>query len=168
MSRRKLKSYLEGLSKKELETQLLELHDRLKEVRDFYKFVFNPQEDLMLEDAKLKISKEYFPTGKRKRAKKRRSVAQNHIKEFIKLGVDAQLILDLMLFNVEIALTYNQENPIKQEAFYKSMLTSYREAFFYAKKNGLIEAHLMRFEKIIDAVYAQEWYNKSAFEAVMD
>ncbi len=168
MSRRKLKAYLEELSKQELESQILELHDRLKEVKDFYKFVFNPQEDLMIEDAKLRISKEYFPVGKRKRPKKRRSVAQNKIKEFLKLGVDPQLILDVMLFNIEIALTYNEEYPIKQEAFYKSMLKSYREAFFYAKKNGLLKAHLIRFEKIIDAVYEQNWFNKSAFEAIME
>lgn len=168
MSRRKLKAYLEDLSKEELQSQILELHDRLKEVKDFYKFVFNPQEDLLIEDAKLRISKEYFPVGKRKRPKKRRSVAQNKIKEFVKLGVDPALILDVMLYNLEIATTFNGEQTIKQEAFYKSMLKSFKEAFSYAKKNGLLKAHLIRFEKIIDAVYDQDWFNKSAFETVMD
>lgn len=99
MSKRKLKQYLESLSKKELEEQVLELHDRLKEVKTFYSFVFNPKEEKMLDEAKFKVYKEYFPPGKRK-PKKRRSVAQKIIKEFVKLGVRSELIADFMLYNI--------------------------------------------------------------------
>lgn len=163
MSKRKLKQYLESLSKKELEEQVLELHDRLKEVKTFYSFVFNPNEDKMMDEAKFKVSKEYFPPGKRK-PKKRRSIAQKLIKEFIKLGVRPELIADFMLYNIEVALTYNAENEIKQEAFYQSMLKSFKEATEFIHNNALNLEFSMRMDKIIDNTFDQNWINKIAFE----
>ena len=164
MSKRKLKAYLETLSKSELESQILELHDRLKEVKTFYAFVFNPKEDKMLDEVKFKISKEYFPIGKRK-AKKRRSVAQKAIKEFIKLGVQTEIIADLMLYNIEIAQAYNRESTINQEAFYQSMLKSFQEAVLFLSDNALYSDFKNRIDKIVDETYAQEWINRSAFES---
>lgn len=167
MSKRALKGYLSELSKEELEEQLLELYDRLKEVKDFYTFVFNPQEDKRLEQAKFKISKEYFPQTKRK-PKKRRSVAQNLIKEFVKLGLGADKIADLMLYNIEIAQAYNAEKEIIQESFYKSMLKSFSEAVHYIDTNG-IESHFAnRIDSIVNRAVEQDWVNKYAFEMVLD
>lgn len=167
MSKRKLKIYLQELSKKELQEQILELHDRLKEVKKFYAFVFNPKEGKMLDEAKFKISKEYFPVGKRK-PKKRRSVAQNNIKEFIKLGVEPTLIADLMVYNIEVSTAFTAKKYINQDAFYKSMLKSFEEAVKFIDANGLAMAYNPRLEKLIDAVFLQNWVNKSAFEDVMD
>lgn len=167
MSKRKLKIYLADLSKKELQEQILELHDRLKEVKKFYAFVFNPKEGKMLDEAKFKISKEYFPAPRRK-PKRRRSVAQKHIKEFIKLGVEPALIADLMVYNLEISSAYTAKKLINQDAFYKSMLKSFEEALKYVDTNSLANDFNPRFEKFIDAVFLQSWINKSAFEDVMD
>lgn len=166
MSKRALKQYLNELSKAELEEQIFELYGRLKEVKEFYDFVFNPNEEKKMEEAKFKIAKEYFPIGKRK-AKKRRSVAQNQIKEFIKLGVNPQLIGDLMLYNIEIAQTYNNENPITSDAFYKSMLKSFKEAVDYIDKNGLESAFNQRLDRLVDEVDRQNWINKIAFEKIL-
>lgn len=163
MSKRKLKQYLEPLSKKELEEQILELHDRLKEVKTFYSFVFNPKEEKMLDEAKFKVSKEYFPIGKRK-PKKRRSVAQKQIKEFIKLGVRPELIADFMLYNIEVAQSYNAGTEIKQDAFFQSMLKSFIEANEFIHSNALTSDFLERMNKIIERAYSQDWINKSAFE----
>ena len=163
MSKRKLKQYLESLSKKELEEQVLELHDRLKEVKTFYSFVFNPNEGKMLDEAKFRVSKEYFPIGKRK-PKKRRSVAQKIIKEFIKLGVRPELIAEFMLYNIEIAQSYNAEIEIKQEAFFQSILKSFIEANEYIHNNALSSDFGERLAKIIDNTFDQNWINKIAFE----
>ena len=87
--------YLSELKKTELEEQLIDLYHRFPVVKEYYDFVFNPKEDKLLQEAKIKISNEYFPL-KRKRAKARRSVAQKYIKHFVKLGVDPHLTTDLM------------------------------------------------------------------------
>ncbi|MGB1102261.1 MAG: DUF6155 family protein [Crocinitomicaceae bacterium] len=166
MSKKALRKYLEELPKKGLEDQVLELYDRLKEVRDFYNFVFNPREDKVLDEAKFKISKEYFPQGKR-RAKKRRSTAQNLIKEFIKLGVAPEKTADLMLFNIEVAQTYTQDVLIKQEAFYKSMLKSFKEAVRYVDKHGLQTSHDHRITRVVEVAIEQKWINAYAFDDIV-
>lgn len=167
MSKRALKSYLSDLSKSELEEQIVELYDRLKEVKSFYDFVFNPKEDKMLDTAKFAISKEYFPVSSR-RPKKRRSVAQNQIKNFIKLGVDPALTSDLMLYNLEIALAFTAENEMNQSSFYKSMLKSFSEALEFIDAAGLESLFNQRLNQILEKVIQQNWENKFAFERLMD
>lgn len=167
MSKRALKKYLSDLSKAELEDQITELYDRLKEVKVFYDFVFNPKEDKLMDEAKFKISKEYFPPGKRK-AKKRRSVAQNHIKNFLKLGVEGSLIIDLMLYNIEIAQTYTAEKEIPQPSFYKSMLKSFKEAILFIDEQGMYTQFEKRINAIVSTAIDQAWGNKFEFVDVID
>jgi hypothetical protein len=162
MSKKALKKYLKELSKEQLEEQVLELYSRLKEVKEFYNFVFNPNEDKRIEECKFKIQKEYFPLSRRK-PKKRRSVAQKCIKSFLKLGMESSFIADLMLFNIETAVRYCAENPIRQEAFYISIQRSFTEAQKYISESGLMPDFHERLEKITNEVWEQDWFNKEAF-----
>lgn len=86
MSKRDLKKYLNQLDNEQLQEQIIELYDKFIPVKTYYDFVFNPKEDKLLEESKIKIANEYFPT-RSKKAKARRSVAQKYIKHFISLGV---------------------------------------------------------------------------------
>ncbi|MCD6178411.1 MAG: hypothetical protein J7K39_00755 [Bacteroidales bacterium] len=162
MSKKALKKYVKELSKEQLEDQILELYTRLKEVKDFYNFVFNPDENKRVEECKFKIQKEYFPLTRRK-PKKRRSVAQKCIKSFIKLGMEPLFIADIMLFNIETAVRYCGEHPIRQEAFYISIHRSYTEAQNYISERGLIPDFYKRLENISTNIYEQDWFNKEAF-----
>lgn len=163
MSKRELSKYLHTLSKKELESQVQELYDRLKEVREFYNFVFNPKEEKMVEEAKFKIAKEYFPPSGRK-PKRRRSVAQKFIRNFIKLGVDPNLIADIMLYNIEISQAANADKMINQDSFYKSILNSFDEALHYFREHNFNPKFADRVEKIVENARLQNWMNANAFE----
>ena len=114
-----LKKYLNELNKEQLEIQIIELYDKFSNVKVYYDFVFNPNEEKLVREAKFKISNEYFPI-KGKKSKMRRSVAQKLIKHFISIGVDVFIIADLMLYNIEIAQTFSAEKTIKQELFFKT------------------------------------------------
>lgn len=162
MSKRDLKVYLKELKKKQLEEQILDLYDRFNEVKTFYNFVFKPKEDKLLEDAKFKISKEYFPINSRK-PKTRRSVAQNIIKHFIQLGVDAYIIADVMLFNIEVAQRYSAQKEIKQESFYKSMLKSFEQAVDFIDENKLRDEFNDRILNISTTAKEQDWINFEEF-----
>ncbi|MBI3135348.1 MAG: hypothetical protein HYZ14_11795 [Bacteroidetes bacterium] len=162
MSKRELSKYLSSLSKKELEVQVSELYDRLKEVRQFYNFVFNPKEEKMVEEAKFKISKEYFPPSGRK-PKRRRSVAQRFLRDFVKLGVEPALVADVMLYNIEVAQAANAEKTINQDSFYKSMLNSFDEALQYTNQHNLHTKLKIRLQQIIDRAEDQRWVNAQAF-----
>ena len=155
------------MDKGPLEEQIIDLYERIPQVKKYYDFVFNPKDDKLVEEAKLKISNEYFPT-RRKRARKRRSVAQHYIKQFKTLGVDPKLVSDVMLYNIEIAQTYTASYPIKQESFYKSMYNSFQEALQFITYHHLFEELSSRIEKIVEEVETQEWMNANYFDELVD
>ena len=104
MSKRDLKKYVSELNKEQLEEQIIDLYEKFQPVKVYYNFVFNPKEESLLQDSKLKISNEYFPIkklGRRSKPKMRRSVAQKLIKHFVVLGVDPFVIADVMLYNID-------------------------------------------------------------------
>lgn len=162
MSKKALRKYIKELSKEQLEEQVMELYGRLKEVKEFYDFVFNPNEIKRIEECKFKIQNEYFPVSGRK-PKKRRSVAQKYIKTFIKLGMDPVYIADVMLFHMETAIRYSIEFPVKQEAFFVSIQRSFTEAQKFFLAHGISNDLQERLDEISKEVYEQNWFNKEAF-----
>ncbi len=162
VSKRDLKKYLKSLKKKQLEEQILDLYTRFKPVKTYYNFVFKPDEEKLLEDAKFKISKEYFPINTRK-PKMRRSVAQKLIKHFVQLGVDPYVITELMCTNIELAQKFTANKPVKQDAFYKSILNSYVELVRYANENGTSNNFMPRITRIHKTSEDQHWINSEGF-----
>lgn len=171
MSKRDLKKYLSELNKEQLEEQIIELYDKFSPVKVYYDFVFNPKEETLLQECKLKISNEYFPqktSAKRKKPKMRRSVAQKYIKHFILLGVDPFVIADVMLYNIEIAQTFSSEHIIKQELFFKSMLNSFEQAVIFMIANGILTDFKKRIIAIHNEAFLQKWKNEPEFNAIIE
>ncbi|RRQ48325.1 hypothetical protein DZC72_11440 [Maribacter algicola] len=166
MSKRALKTYLSGLKKKELEEQIMELYDKFPSVKTYYDFAFNPKEDKLIQEAKTKISNEYFPV-KRKRPKARRSVAQKYIKHFIKLGVDSAMVADLMCYNLEIAQTFSMERNVP-DAFYKSMLNSFSEMTTFISQHGILEEFKERIITIYNHTQSKNWLYGEEFSKALD
>lgn len=166
MSKRALKTYLSKLPKKALEGQLLELYEKFPVVKTYYDFAFNPKEDKLVQEAKAKISNEYFPL-KRKRPKARRSVAQKYLKHFIKLGVDPHLIADVMCYNLEIAQTFSLERNVP-DSFYKSMLNSFNEVIQFVSVHGLLAEYKERILKIYTETQKQAWLFEDDFSKALD
>lgn len=173
MSKRDLKKYLGELNKEQLEEQIIELYEKFSPVKVYYDFAFNPKEDKLLQECKVKISHEYFPIKKpnskwRPKAKMRRSVAQKYIKHFISLGVDPFVIADVMLFNIEIAQTFSSQNFIKQELFYKSMLNSFEQVVNFTISNGILNDFKDRIIAVEQETIQQKWKNKYDFETILE
>lgn len=161
MSKRALKKYLTELDKESLEEQLMDLYGRFPSVKTYYDFVFNPQEQKLLDEARAKISEEYFPR-RRKRAKGRRSVAHKLIKHFINLGMDPSLLSDLMAFNLETCLRYEREKRCP-EAFYRSIYKSYREWGAFLVQHRLLPENRERFTGYADRISDAGWPDAVAF-----
>jgi len=166
MSKRDLKKYLNELNKEQLEAQIIELYDKFSNVKVYYDFVFNPNEEKLVREAKFKISNEYFPI-KGKKSKMRRSIAQKFIKHYISIGVDVFIIADLMLYNIEIAQTFSAEKTIKQELFFKSMLTSFQQAVSFLIEHGIFYEFQSRVVAINDETNYKNWSNQHEFNAIM-
>lgn len=167
MSKRDLKKYLNELTKEQLEEQIVELYDKFSNVKVYYDFAFSPNEDKLMQEAKLKISNEYFPL-KGKRPKMRRSVAQKFIKHFMTIGVDPYIIADVMLYNIEIAQTFSDKRSIKYEQFFKSMLTSYQQAVNFMIEKGILADFMDRVVAVKEQSNTQKWINRYEFTAVVE
>jgi hypothetical protein len=167
MSKRDLKKYLKELNKEQLEEQLLELYEKFKDVKVYYDFAFNPNEEKLVGEAKVKIAHEYFPT-KGKRAKMRRTIAQKYIKHFLTLGVDVTMVADVMLFTIETAQRFSSKKDIKFDSFFKSILTAYQQAINFMIENGIINEFLGRVVEINEEVNLQKWINKQEFNDLLE
>jgi hypothetical protein len=171
MSKRDLKKYLAELNKEQLEEQIIELYEKFSPVKVYYNFVFNPKEESLLQECKLKISNEYYPLkkrGRRSKPKMRRSVAQKYIKHFTLLGVDPFIIADVMLYNIEIAQTFSSEHTIKQDLFFKSMFNSFEQAVIFLIANGILNDFKTRVLAIYNETITQKWYNEPEFNAIIE
>ncbi len=166
MSKTKLKKYLSELKKKQLEAQVLDLYERFPEVKTYYDFAFNPKEDKLVQTAKEKIYKEYFPQTRR-RPKARRSVAQKYIKHFLTLGVDPALTADVMLFNLETAQDFARIRPPSQAAFYKSMHVSFKQAAAHCAFYGLLPSLSDRLTAVAERAEELGWMNADRFRDTM-
>lgn len=167
MSKRDLKKYLNNLNKEQLEDQIIELYHKFIDVKVYYDFAFNPNEEKLIAEAKFKISNEYFPV-KGKKAKMRRSVAQKFIKHFIKLGVDVTMVADVMLFTIETAQSFSSKRYIKYESFYKSIFTAYQQAVNFMLENGILNEFLDRVLEIKEEANRQKWMNTYEFNAFVE
>ncbi|SDR81089.1 DUF6155 family protein [Gramella sp. MAR_2010_147] len=167
MSKRDFKKYIRSLEKEDLEEQILDLYNRFDDVKIFYNFVFNPNEEKLVKEAKFKISKEYFPPNNRK-PKKRRSIAHKLIKHFLKLEMEAHSLADVMFYNIEIAQTFSKDKENITESFEKSMLKSYEQATEYVISNGISSEFGSRINNIAEEAGSQKWKNAYQFDRLRD
>jgi len=165
MSKKDLKKYLSALTKKQLENQIIDIYTRFKPVKEYYDFAFNPNEEKLINEAKFKINKEYFPEGRRK-PKKRRSTAHKLIKKYKSINVEPYIIIDIMIFNIETAQKYSATNNMN-DTFFTSMLKSFTELIEYSQENALYLDFKSRIENIANEAWKQNWINKQVFENLL-
>ncbi len=167
MSKRAFKKYIKSLEKEDLEEQILDLYERFSEVKTFYNFVFNPNEDKLVREARLKISKEYFPPNNR-RPKARRSVAHKLINHFLKLGMEPYALADIMFYNIEVTQAFSRDKENLSEAFQKSIFKSYEQAVNYVIEQGISAEFVKRIYQIGDEAQDQNWENTYLFDQLKD
>jgi len=167
MSKRAFKKYIKELSKEDLEEQIMDLYNRFEDVKTYYNFVFNPNEEKLVQDARFKIGKEYFPPNNR-RPKRRRSVAHKIIKHYLKLGMEPHALADVMFYNVEIAQTSSEDLEYITEVFEKSIFKSFEQAVLFVTEHGIVPGFEQRIQKITRFSHHNKWSNSYQFVTVAD
>ena len=160
MSKKLLQKHLVELQKEHLEIMVLDLYDKFPEVKTYFNFVFNPNENKLLEQARVKVANEFFPL-KRKRPKARRSVAQKYIKHFKTLGMSPELIAEFMWYNIGLMHTFCEEKP-QRLPFFKSFCNFYKEALQFASYNQIIPLYKTQILAVYTA--SKDWENEYDFE----
>ena len=160
MSKKLLQKHLVELQKEDLEIMVLDLYDKFPEVKTYFNFVFNPNENKLLEQARVKVANEFFPL-KRKRPKARRSVAQKYIKHFKTLGMSPELIAEFMWYNIGLMHTFCEEKP-QRLPFFKSFCNFYKEALQFASYHQIIPLYKTQILAVYTA--SKDWENAYDFE----
>ena len=160
MSKKLLQKHLVELQKEHLEIMVLDLYDKFPEVKTYFNFVFNPNENKLLEQARVKVANEFFPL-KRKRPKARRSVAQKYIKHFKTLGMSPELIAEFMWYNIGLMHTFCEEKP-QRLPFFKSFCNFYKEALHFASYHQIIPLYKTQILAVYTA--SKDWENAYDFE----
>jgi hypothetical protein len=160
MSKKLLQKHLVELQKEHLEIIVLDLYDKFPEVKTYFNFVFNPNENKLLEQARVKVANEFFPL-KRKRPKARRSVAQKYIKHFKTLGMSPELIAEFMWYNIGLMHTFCEEKP-QRLPFFKSFCNFYKEALQFASYHQIIPLYKTQILAVYTA--SKDWENAYDFE----
>lgn len=166
MSKKAFRTYLKSTPKKELEAQLLQMYERFPPVKQYYNFIFNPREEEMVEGAKARIRKEFFPTNGRK-PKARRSVAQRVIREFRTLEMEPLWVAEVMVSNLEMAVEFESARKVPQ-SFYNSMLKSFEEAAHYISYHNIITEFGKRIGRIYQRVREGGWPEQDAFSRALE
>ena len=160
MSKKLLQKHLVELQKEHLEIMVLDLYDKFPEVKTYFNFVFNPNENKLLEQARVKVANEFFPL-KRKRPKARRSVAQKYIKHFKTLGMSPEIIAEFMWYNIGLMHTFCEEKP-QRLPFFKSFCNFYKEALQFASYHQIIPLYKTQILAVYTA--SKDWENAYDFE----
>jgi len=163
MGKAQLKSYLNNLEKEELIEQVMELYKTSKEVKKYYDFLLKPDLSKLADEWKVKISKEYFPTYGR-RIKARRSVGQKAVRELEFLGVTPDVVADVRLYAIEVAVLYTIEMHKSDIAFNKSIEQQYVKFIDYVAEFGLLSDFKMRCCDLKNKVKDAGWINAHVFE----
>lgn len=103
MGLREVKKELDLLEKEELVYHISELYKKYKEVKEYFDFYSNPDEQAIIEKFKERIHEGFYP-NRGKNLKLYR--ARKAINEFKKLGIGPEADGELLLYFTEISVKY--------------------------------------------------------------
>ena len=142
-----LKKYLSQFTKEQLAGQILELHKKYKDVKEYYEFSINPDLTTKREKVKEAVLECFFP---KRGFKLRLKDARKIISDFKKLEPDAESLADVMLYYVECGVQFTNDFGDIDEPFYNSIAGMFNNAAKFIQENGLSEMFLARAQKIME------------------
>ncbi|GAB5540052.1 MAG: hypothetical protein Salg2KO_21550 [Salibacteraceae bacterium] len=136
MGLREVRKELHELEKEELIYHISELYKKYSDVKEYFDFYTNPDEEVILEKFKARVHEGFYPKrGWRLKLYRSRKA----INEFKKLGISEQATAALLLYFTEVAVMYAREKRVKTEAFYNRLATSFEKALEYMEKHNLLD-----------------------------
>ncbi len=155
MSKVQLKKYLAQLTKEEVIAILLEVYDVRKEAKEYLDFRLNPNHEAKLKEYKMLIQNEFYP--RRGEPKLRFSACRTAISDFKKLNPEAKLLADLMLYYVEMGVSFTVDFGDMWEKYYDTLATNFDKAMKFISDNELVDDFRPRIEKMLAASEICGW-----------
>lgn len=141
-----IKKELKKLDKEKLIDLVADLYKKNKSVKEFFDFYVNPDESELFKKYRDKVFEAFYP--KRGYSYKLKDGKQA-ISDFKKLGPATELLANLMLFYVETGVKFTNDFGDINEAFYKSLATTFVDALRIMNKENFLDKFEERVDKII-------------------
>ncbi len=154
MGLREVRKELAELEKEELIYHIGELYKKYKDVKEYFDFYTNPDEQALLEKFKARVHEGFYP-NRGWRLKLYRS--RKAINEFKKLGISEEANATLLLYFTEVAVMYAREKRVKTENYYKRLSTSFDKALEYMDKYKLLDKFRAQNELVVERCSSFPW-----------
>jgi hypothetical protein len=142
-----LKKYLSQFTKEQLIGQILKLHKKYKDVKEYYEFSINPDVTTKRGKVKEAVLECFYP---KRGFKLRLKDAREIISGFKKLEPDAESLADVMLYYVECGVRFTNDFGDIDEPFYVSIERMFIDTANFIQDNGLNDIFLARANKIVE------------------
>jgi len=149
-----IKNHLQQFTKEQLIEQINELHKKYKDVKDYYAFCMDPDEEKTLKKYKTIIYESFYP---KRGFKLSLSQARKAISDFKKLCHSPKYIADAMLYYVECGVLFTNDFGDINEPFYNSMEGMFKDVCVLIQKNNLEKLFKERCKKIMEDTRGIGW-----------
>ena len=148
-NKRELNKYLEHLSKKELEQEVLKLYTKFKEIKAYYQLELGSEEDRLnlLNAYKEQITLKYFPNrgfGDPSNAEIRKI-----LNEYKKIAIFKHEIAALLLHRISIAIKYSRKYGYCEDSLYNSVYSNFEELLKLMEEHKLTNLFLKDCKKVV-------------------
>ncbi len=154
-SKKDLTKYLVNLTKEELEKEVEKLYSKFKEVKTYYDIELSEDTSTIVNEIKAKIKKEYNPD--KGYAKGRAAVVKKIIDDFAKISVFPIDLIDIILYRVEIVMTYIRVVWDVEVATYTSAENAFERALKLIEKHQLYSDFQPRCKEILEFTNKLDW-----------
>ena len=149
-----IKKELKKLDKEKLVDLVADLYKKNKSVKEFFDFYVKPNERELFNKYRDKIFLAFYP--KRGFGYKLKDGKQA-ITDFKKLGTSPDLLADLMLFYVETGVSFTNDFGDINEAFYKSLATTFVDSLTLLSKENILDKFTDRVGQLVDDTSGIGW-----------
>lgn len=151
MRKSKFKKHIDQLEEEDLREELLDLYDKIEEVRHYYQMELGSQEERQKRfiKARNEIEAKYKTKSFRKPRRPRIQKVKKILSELEKLSVFSYELIDIYLFDVEVALNFVQKYDYFTQVLYNNISTSFGKACQLIDLNLMHEKYSERCENIL-------------------
>ena len=154
LTKAQFEKHLQSLGPAGVYRELLMLFSRFDQVKEYYESALADSSKILAE-YKAKLEKEYMP--KRGFGKARSSEARKIVSEFKKVAKNAEDVIELILYRVQMMLDFTNEYGDIDMPFYDTLCRAYEEACKLIAKYQLHEKYKDKCAKMIDETRNFGW-----------
>lgn len=151
MSKIQLKRELTKLDRDQLIQLVLDIYSARKEAKDYFDFFVEPDIEKLTEKYRSLIHKEMI-RGKYSKSTARISRIRAYIKDYASYGVDAEAVVELMIYTLSVGLLIQKTKYVSQP-FESGLKKMAEDVLKFGDKNCIFDSSFRLLEEVLSGKY---------------